>query len=71
LETFPKTMKEMAMAIAPVALIFFIFQVTLLKMSKASVAKIVVALFYTYVGLVLFLTGRQRRILGAGISFGK
>ena len=41
----------------PIVLIFLLFQLTLLKMSGRSLAKILIGILYTYVGLVLFLTG--------------
>ena len=41
----------------PIVAIFFLFQVTLLRLPGRSLAKILIGILYTYVGLVLFLTG--------------
>lgn len=53
----PQYMKEMAVAMLPIVLIFFLFHFLVLKLNRHSLLKICVGLFYTYVGLVLFLTG--------------
>ena len=41
----------------PIALFFAVFQAVSLKLKKKKVLKIVIGILYTYVGLVLFLTG--------------
>lgn len=53
----PAYMKEMAIAMLPIIVIFFLFQLILLRMNKRNLAKIIIGIVYTYVGLVLFLTG--------------
>lgn len=50
-------MKEMAVALLPIVAVFFAFQAISLRLSRRSLAKICVGILYTYVGLVLFLTG--------------
>ena len=50
-------LKEMAVALSPVVLIFLIFQVCSFRLNRRSFLKICVGILYTYVGLVLFLTG--------------
>ncbi len=57
LSAIPVYLKEMAVALLPIAAIFFLFQVVSLRMSGRNLAKICFGIFYTYVGLVLFLTG--------------
>ncbi len=57
LSSIPSYMKETAAALLPVIVIFLIFQITMLKMNRRSFAKILIGVVYTYVGLVLFLTG--------------
>ena len=57
LDTIPGVMLETAMALLPVAAIFFLFQIFSLKMPGRSLAKICIGILYTYAGLVLFLTG--------------
>lgn len=53
----PSYMKEMAVALLPIIAIFYIFQIFSLRLSKREVARITIGVAYTYVGLVLFLTG--------------
>ncbi len=57
LHDLPKYMGEMAIALLPIVVIFFAFQFLTLHMSHRNLAKIVIGILYTYVGLVLFLTG--------------
>ncbi len=54
---FPQYMKEVAAALLPVLAFFLIFQVFLLKLGLRTLARILVGLVFTYVGLVLFLAG--------------
>ena len=50
-------MLEMAVALLPIVVIFLIFQLFLLRLHGRPLAKILIGIIYTYVGLVLFLTG--------------
>ena len=51
----PHYLKEVAIAVFPIVIFFLLFR--LLRRGKAGVKKILVGVIYTYVGLVLFLTG--------------
>ena len=57
IETIPHFMLETALSLLPVIVIFFLFQLFSLGMDKRSLAKICIGILYTYIGLVLFLTG--------------
>lgn len=57
IHAFPAYMKEMAVSLLPIVVIFFLFQFFSLKLSGRSLLKICIGILYTYVGLVLFLTG--------------
>ena len=57
LEAIPEYMLEVAMALSPIVVIFLIFQLVSLKLRRIPFLKIVIGILYTYVGLVLFLTG--------------
>lgn len=57
LKAFPDYMLEVAVALFPIFLFFILFQVFSLKLEKRPLNKIIVGILYTYVGLVLFLTG--------------
>ena len=57
LAAIPHYVLEVAMALSPIVVIFLIFQVVSLKLRRVPFLKIVIGIVYTYVGLVLFLTG--------------
>lgn len=57
LRAIPSYFAEMALALAPIALLFFLFQCFALRLSGRNFLKICIGILYTYFGLVLFLTG--------------
>lgn len=57
LKNFPHYMKETAVALAPIVAIFLLFQLVSFKMPARGFFKICWGVLFTYVGLVLFLTG--------------
>lgn len=67
----PTYMKEIALSLLPIFLFFMVFQVLVLKLSKRKMVKILVGLVYTYVGLVLFLTGANVGFMPAGNYLGQ
>lgn len=48
---------NVAIAMAPIMLFFFIYNAAFVHLPKKQILKIIVGLAYTYVGLVIFLTG--------------
>ena len=68
---FPNYFAEMAVCLAPIALFFAIYQIVSLKLSKKKVLKIIIGIFYTYLGLVLFLTGVNVGFMPAGNYLGQ
>lgn len=70
LAAFPTTLLEIAVALLPILVFFFIFQVTVFKLSKKKVTKILFGSIYTYIGLVLFLVGVNVGFLPAGYLLG-
>jgi hypothetical protein len=73
LKQIPHYMKEMAIALGPIVLFFFLFRL-LFRGGANNVGKILVGVIYTYAGLVLFLTGVNvgfmpvGQILGSAIA---
>ena len=49
--------RDVGIAIAPIIAFFIVFQVIFLKLPKTQLLKMAVGMAYTYIGLVLFLTG--------------
>ncbi len=68
---FPDYMGEVALALAPIAVFFAIFQIISLKLQKKQLWRIIFGIFYTYVGLVLFLTGVNVGFMPAGNYIGQ
>lgn len=66
----PTYIHEVAACLAPIAIFFAVFQVISLKLKKKKVLKIVIGILYTYVGLVLFLTGVNVGFMPAGSYLG-
>ncbi len=69
--SIPHYMVEIGMSMLPVLVFFALFQVVSLKMDKRSLGRILVGLVYTYVGLVLFLTGANVGFMPAGSFLGQ
>lgn len=71
LSALPNYMKEMALALVPIAAFFLIFQLLSLKLHRVPLTRILIGLCYTYVGLVLFLTGVNVGFSPLGAVLGK
>ena len=67
----PEYMHEIAVSLLPIILIFGLFQIFALKLSRRRLGKIIIGLVYTYIGLVLFLTGANVGFMPAGSYLGK
>ena len=72
----PHFAKEVFVAFAPIVLLFILFQIIARRYSLHNVLKMSVGFLYTYIGLVLFLTGANvgfmpaGRLIGAKIASG-
>ena len=71
MEELPAYVKEIAAALLPICMFFAIFQIAVLRLSKRRLVKILVGLVYTYIGLVLFLTGVNVGFSPAGNYLGQ
>ena len=67
----PTYIKEIAVSLLPIVLLFGVFQAVALKLSARKLKKIAVGLVYTYIGLVLFLTGANVGFMPAGNYLGQ
>ena len=68
---FPVYIKEMALSILPIIVFFGLFQIIARDINKRSLIKICIGLTYTYIGLVLFLTGVNVGFMPAGNYLGQ
>lgn len=61
---------EILVALSPIIVFFIIFQIFFFKMSKNHLLNIISGILYTYVGLLLFLTGVNVGFMPAGSFIG-
>lgn len=71
LKSFPTYLEEIAVALLPIVIFFFIYQAFTKPLSKKRLVKILIGVAYTYFGLVLFLTGANVGFMPAGNLIGK
>ena len=71
LQGLPAYMKEVALGLLPIAVFFAVFQLVSIRLKRRSVIKILVGIGYTYIGLVLFLTGSNVGFMPAGYYLGQ
>ena len=70
-EGLPEYIKEIASSLLPIVVMFGVFQAVALRLDKRTLGRIAVGLAYTYVGLVLFLTGANVGFMPAGNYLGQ
>lgn len=70
IESIPHYMLETAIALLPIVGIFLLFQFVSFKMSARPFFKICWGILFTYVGLVLFLTGVNVGFSSLGVMLG-
>ena len=69
--SLPSYSLEVVGALLPILLLFLIFQIFAFKISKKGLIKITIGILYTYLGLVLFITGVNVGFMPVGIYVGK
>ncbi len=67
----PHYFKEVAISLFPIIFFFGLFQLVARDINKRTLIKIGVGLVYTYIGLVLFLTGANVGFMPAGNYLGQ
>lgn len=67
----PGYAREVAVALAPIAAVFALFQMVRRRFHAPQLARIAVGLAYTYLGLTLFLTGVNEGFMAAGYLIGE
>ena len=70
LHTAGHTCKEVAMALGLIVVFFLICQVLFLKLSRKRLLRIALGVVFTYIGLVLFLTGVNVGFMPIGYKMG-
>lgn len=67
----PHYMKEMMISLLPIVLFFLFFQMVSLHLKKKMLVKISIGIVFTYIGLILFLTGVNVGFMPAGNYLGQ
>lgn len=70
IKELPHYFKEIAVALLPIVAFFFIYQAISKPLSKKNLTKIIIGVVYTYLGLVLFLTGANVGFMPVGNLLG-
>ena len=70
LREMPLYAKEVSIAFLPIVAVFVIFQIFYRRFHKHQMIRISVGMLYTYIGLVLFLTGANAGFMPAGRLIG-
>lgn len=70
LSALPEYLKEVSVALLPIFVFFLLFQLISLKLKKRTFIKILIGIGFTYVGLVLFLTGVNIGFSSLGYALG-
>lgn len=66
----PSYAKEVAAALLPILILFFLFQMITRRFHLHQILKMILGLLYAYIGLVLFLTGVNVGFMPAGEYIG-
>ncbi len=67
----PEVFAEVVNALLPLAVLFVIFQITLVKMPPIQVHKMIKGLVYSFIGLIFFLAGVKGGFMPAGTTLGE
>lgn len=69
-QTIAHTGKEVLLALLPIVAFFFILQFTVLKLPKKRILQIIVGVFYTFFGLLIFLSAVSVGFMPIGYTMG-
>ena len=68
--TIGHTVREVVIALAPIVIFFFILQFLFMRLHKKRIHQIIVGLFYTFFGLVIFLSAVAVGFMPIGFKMG-
>jgi len=66
----PEVTHEVSMALGPLALLFLLFRLFLIKLSRRQTIRMIVGLIYTFFGVILFFLGVKGGFMPAGDILG-
>lgn len=67
----PEYIMEVGMSLFPILLLFLLFRIFAFKTTTKEMFKVIIGAFFTFVGLVLFLTGANVGFMPAGSFIGE
>lgn len=67
---FLNTAKNVAIALLPIVVFFFVLQAIFMRSSKKRIGQIIIGIFYTFFGLVIFLTAVEVGFMPIGYKMG-
>lgn len=70
LRELPHVAYDITMALLPLVIIFFVFQITLLRLPGRQVRRMVFGFIYAWIGLIIFMTGVNGGFTPIGRSLG-
>ena len=70
LHAIPHTCREVGLALAPIIVIFLIFQFIFMRVPRRQLIRMIAGIVYTFLGLVLFLVGVNVGFQPAGSELG-
>ncbi len=70
LRELPHVAYDITMALLPLVIIFFVFQITLLRLPGQQVRRMVFGFIYAWIGLIIFMTGVNGGFTPIGRSLG-
>ena len=71
IQILPSTCKEVALAMAPLVVMFILLQLFLLKMPPVQMRRLIKGQVYAFIGLVIFLVGVNGGFMPAGRKLGE
>lgn len=71
IKNVPHVTRDVIIALIPLVVIFFVFQFLSFKLGRKQVGRIIRGLIYTFIGLVLFLTGVNAGFMDVGRLVGE
>ncbi len=70
IKAFPHYFKEVALSLSPIAVVFLLFQLFTKRFHRHQLIRVISGFIYTYLGLVLFLTGVNIGFMPVGSLIG-
>lgn len=70
MEQIPLQVKDTFLALAPILILFLIFQVISFKLSRRAFLRVLIGMGYTYAGLVVFFIGVNAGFMKVGTTVG-